>query len=206
MPSRVIAISHATGAGGESIGRMVSERLRFRYVEKEIIARAAARSGVDPELIGDVEQRQPLRARMLRLLERAEAGQAGVVGLAPGELMTSEELQALIREALTEMADRGEVVIVSHAASVALAGRDDLLRVLITASPETRARRLAAAEALAEREAAKLVEDADRARAQYFKRFYRIGRELPSHYDLVLNTDVLKPGQATELILHAAGL
>ena len=206
MPSRVIAISHATGAGGESIGRMVSERLRFRYVEKEIIARAAARSGVDPELIGDVEQRQPLRTRMLRLLERAEAGQAGVVGLAPGELMTSEELHTLIREALTEMADRGEVVIVSHAASVALAGRDDLLRVLITASPETRARRLAAAEALAERDAAKLVEDADRARAQYFKRFYRIGRELPSHYDLVLNTDVLTPGQATELILHAAGL
>ena len=51
-----------------------------------------------------------------------------------------------------------------------------------------------------------MVEDADLARAHYLKRFYRIERELPSHYDVVLCTDVLGPGHATELILHAAGL
>ncbi len=206
MPSRVIAISHATGAGGETVGRIVSERLSFRYVDEEIIAYAAAREGIDPGLIAEVEQRQPRQARLLRLIERAAAGQAGLEGLAPGELMSSEELHALILEAIAEVADQGEVVIVSHAASVALAGRDDLLRVLITASPEMRARRLAAAEALAERDAARWVEDADLARAHYLKRFYRIERELPSHYDVVLCTDVLGPGHATELILHAAGL
>src|SRR5262245_9041017 len=122
MPSRVIAISHAMGAGGQRVGRIVAERVGFRYLDKEIIAGAAARAGVDPALIGDVEQRLPLQARLLRALERAGVGQAGAVGLAPGELMTSEELRALIREAIAEAADKGEVVIVSHAASVALAG------------------------------------------------------------------------------------
>jgi cytidylate kinase len=206
MPSQVIAISLTKGAGGGSVGRMVSERVGFRYFDKDLIARAAARGGIDPALIAEAERPQSLRARMLRLLERAEAGQAGVVGLAPGELMTSEELCALVREALSEVADLGEVVIVSDSAPIALAGRDDVLRVLITASPEIRARRLAAAEALADREAAKLVEDADLARARYLRRFYGIERELPSHYDLVLSTDVLGPGRPAELILNAAGL
>jgi cytidylate kinase len=36
-------------------------------------------------------------------------------------------------------------VIVAHAAAFALAGRDDLLRVLFTAPAETRARRVAEA-------------------------------------------------------------
>jgi hypothetical protein len=204
MHIRVVAIAHTRGAGGERVARMVSERLSFRYVDKELNARAAARGGIDPELIADVERRQPLWTRMLRLLERAEVGQAGVVGLAPGELMTCEELHTLVRGALVELADQGEVVIVSDAAPMALAGRDELLRVLVTASPNTRARRVAAAETLAEWDASKLVENADLARAEYFKRYYRIERELPSHYDVVVSTDVLGPGQAAEIILRAA--
>jgi len=82
--------------------------------------------------------------------------------------------RSLIREAIHETAEEGDVVIVSHGASMALAGREGVLRVLITASPETRAGRIAAA-GLGERDAAKAVKESDAARADYFKRFYRLG-------------------------------
>ena len=49
----------------------------------------------------------------------------------------SDELRNLIRMAIEETAERGNVVIVAHAASHALAGRYDVLRVLVTASAET---------------------------------------------------------------------
>jgi dephospho-CoA kinase len=44
-------------------------------------------------------------------------------------------------------------VIVSHAASYALADRDNVLRVLVTASPEARRRRLAETNSLDEKQA-----------------------------------------------------
>ena len=102
----------------------------------------------------------------------------------------------MIKEAITETAEQGQVVIVAHAASFALAGREHLLRVLVTASPETRARRLDIT--------AKAVAELDRGRSDYLRRFYGVERELATHYDLVANTDRLSPQQATELVVRAA--
>jgi cytidylate kinase len=49
------------------------------------------------------------------------------------------------------------------------------------------------------------VKDSDAARRDYLKRFYGVGDESPTHYDLVLNTDKLAVDQAAELISVAAG-
>ena len=100
---------------------------------------------------------------------------------------------------------RGEVVIVSHAASHALAGNDDVLRVLVTASHDTRARRVAEAAELDDKKAAKLVADSDAQRAAYLKRFYGVGDELPTHYDMALNSDSLSIESMSALVVAAAG-
>ena len=55
--TRVVTISHASGAGGDNIGRSVAKGLGFRYVDEEIIQLAATRHGVDPELVADAERR-----------------------------------------------------------------------------------------------------------------------------------------------------
>jgi cytidylate kinase len=76
--------------------------------------------------------------------------------------------------------------------------------VLVTASPDRRASRLAEAQSLDEPAAARAVKDTDAARADYLKRFHGVGNELPTHYDLVLNTDLLSLEQAAEVISSAA--
>ena len=92
----------------------------------------------------------------------------------------------------------------THAASYALAGRSDVLRVLITASPETRARNIAEAKGWSEADGAKAVARGDAGRADYLKRFYDIDSESPTHYDIVIDTDALDPVAAAELIVSAA--
>ena len=57
---------------------------------------------------------------------------------------------------------------------------------------------------LDEHEAAKRIDRSDKERAAYIKRFYGIDYELPSHYDLVVNTDRLSPNDACTLVLDAA--
>jgi cytidylate kinase len=48
------------------------------------------------------------------------------------------------------------------------------------------------------------VQETDRARADYLKRFYGVSREEPTHYDLVVNTDVLGHEEAVDLIVGVA--
>ena len=86
---------------------------------------------------------------------------------------------------------------------MALAGVEGVLRVLITASADVRSGRIAAAQNLAERAAADAVARSDRERRQYFQTFYGIKEELPTHYDLTINTDALSPEQAAAVVAAA---
>ncbi len=204
MAARTICISHSTGAGGEAVGRDVAARLGFRYVDEEVIAEAAEWAEIDPALIADAERRKPLVARLVGHIGEQSSPTRFATGDSARGLPSSADLRMLIGDVLRSVADEGSVVVVAHAASFALAGRA-VLRVFVTASVETRTGRLAAARGIDERGAARLLKDEDVARADYLKRFYSIDRELPTHFDIVVNTDVLKPERAAEVVVFAAG-
>jgi len=207
IAARVVCISRETGADGETVGRVVAERLGLQYVDEEVIARAAERGGVDEEQLADAEQRRSPIRRVVELLTEAGTA-AGAPGAEPASIRAAreEEQRALIRAVIDEIAAEGNAVIVAHAASMALAGADGILRVLVTASPEQRVKRLVETEEIANADAARQVMESDQARADYFRHFYGVGQELPTHYDLVVNTDVLGAEQAAEIVVHAAQL
>jgi cytidylate kinase len=202
MAVSVICISRALGAEGEEVARLASERLGFAYVDEEIIARAAERSGIDHETVADEERRKSLIANLIASM--ADGG--GSFGAPPERTWndaSSDVVRSFIRDAIEEVAARGNAVIVAHAASHALPSDSGALRVLITASPETRATRVAEADGLDRSTAEKAVKSSDLARADYLKRFYGV-KELPTDYDLVVNTDVLSPERAADVIVNAA--
>ena len=95
-------------------------------------------------------------------------------GAHTAETLASDRLRELIRQAIEETAARGDVVIVAHAASHALASTPGVLRVLVTASPETRRERVAAERGVDSREAARAVDAGDAARADYLRKFYGV--------------------------------
>ncbi|HEX4186689.1 MAG TPA: cytidylate kinase-like family protein [Solirubrobacteraceae bacterium] len=207
MGHRVVCISREEGAGGQEAARLVAELLGFRLIDEDIVARAAVEAGVEQNVVADVEQRKSLLVRLIEGL--GPAGMATGYGLAPQAvqahgLPASDELRGLIQSVIEETAAAGDAVIVAHAASLALGGREDVLRVLVTASPRTRERRLAAALGITGSEAARTVKQSDAGRADYIKRFYGVSAELPTHYDLVVNTDKLEPEYAAQLIAGVA--
>ncbi len=129
MAARVICISRTSGALGVEVAKLVSERLGFRYLDEEIVSRVAAREKLDPDLVADVERRKSLVVRLLEQIDLGGRVEAEALTRSPGEgeLGDPERYRGLIREAVRETAAQGEVVIVSHAASFALAGQDGLL-------------------------------------------------------------------------------
>lgn len=175
MSRSVICVSRTTGAEAEELVRIVADRLGYRYVDDEIVIRAAELAGVSPKAIAEAEHSD-----------------------------ASTSYAQLIEQVIRETAEGGEVVIVAHGASIPLAGRPDVLRVLVTASPETRARRLAAKDSMDILDAAKAVEESDKARERYLERFYQVGSEQPTHYDLTVNTETMATAHAARLVMQAA--
>ncbi len=207
MPCSVVCISRPDGAGGATIGRAVADRLSFDYVDEAIVSGAAAKGGISPGDVADAEKRKSVLSRLVREMGRTAGPDSyGFAGLSSPDLegVTSEAVRSLIRDTIEETANQGNVVIVSHAASLALSERANVLRVLVTASPETRARRLSEARTLDLKDARKSIKEADSARADYLRRFYGVEAELPTHYDLVVNTDTLSVEQAADLVAQAA--
>lgn len=103
-----------------------------------------------------------------------------------------------------ETGRKGDVVILAHAASMALGFMKGVLRVFVTASTETRVKRLSKLGRMSEKGAMKALKDSEDARRDYIKRFYQIDEELPTHYDLLINTDTLTTEQGANIIVSAA--
>jgi Cytidylate kinase-like family len=186
---------------------MVAANLGYRLVDEEIVLQAAESNGVSVEELADTERRTKVIDRLTRNLATAGGAAGFMTGAGAFDMSGGTEprsLRALIQKSIHETAERGDVVIVSHAASYALAGKDDVLRVLVTASPETRAGRAAQEGSLDSKKAAKAVADSDAGRAAYLKSFYRVGDELATHYDLSLNSDTLSVELMSDLVVRAA--
>lgn len=204
MACRVISISRSMGAGGEEIGRLVAGELGCRYVDEEIIVRAAEKAGVSPETVAKVEQAPSMIERILESMGRTPPDPEGWAGAALAASTDRSVYEGLIERVIRETASEGDAVIVAHGASVPLAGTEGVLRVLVTGSPEVRAGRVAERANLEGAAAKKVVTGSDRQRREYLRRFYGVGREQPTHYDLVVNTDAVSPELAAQLVVAAA--
>jgi cytidylate kinase len=201
-----VCISAADGALAEEIGPRVAEELGYQLVNAQIVAHAAKKAGIQAHVMADVEQRRSVVDRVIHeLLGKTTGGvPAGLTAAANEPAPPVESLRALIRVVIEEIAGSGDAVMVSHAASHALADRADTLRVLVTAGPRTRRARIRMAHDVSEKEAEKRVARGDANRADYIKRFYQVSPELPTHYDIVLNSDRLSVDEAIDIIVRAA--
>jgi cytidylate kinase len=204
MGAQIVTIAMTAGTHAVEVGRQVAERLGFRYVNDEIIDRAAAQAGVSRETMAEVERSPSLLSRIVTAIASGVLGQSAV-HISPEDIDASPSYQRLIQDVIRETAAQRRVVIQAHGASLVLAGSAGLLRVLVTASPATRARRLAAESGRDAHAAAREIERSDSERRSFFKRFHDLDEELPTHYDLVVNTDVLSAEEVARIIASAAG-
>jgi cytidylate kinase len=203
-----VCISAADGAGGADVARLVADGLGYRLIDEVLIQRAAEAAEVDPAVVADVERRRSLLERLMTSVgSGADVAAFAMIGVPPefvGDPEAGASLRELITTAIEEAAAEGSLVIYAHGGSVALAKREHVLRVLVTAPVEVRRHRLAEERSLDVNAAAKAITESDRGRADYLKRFYRVSAERPELYDVVVNTERLTAEAASALVVAAA--
>ncbi|MCC6381467.1 MAG: cytidylate kinase-like family protein [Dehalococcoidia bacterium] len=200
MNTRVVTISRQLGSGGEDVARQVAAALGFRYLDKEVIERAAAAAGVPADLISEAERNQPFRKRMLEAIA-TNPGWAALGWYEPvpdmrNTMYTSEHYRRLVEDVIRDVAKEGEAVILGHGAQVILRDRWDTVKVLVTGNMRLRTRWLREKHGLDLVAAERALARSDTERSCYFQRVYQETWLAPGLYDLSLNMDHLSAAAA----------
>ena len=225
----VITINGQMGSGAPEIGAQIAQLLEIDYVDRMIIARAANRLGATVEAVAEREQKPLTRtdriARFLQgALERSAAAGAGGDPYFGPELgtMLGREYREISREPITradelddqkfievttdvikEVAQTGNAVIIGRASNLILKDFPLAVHVGLVASLEQGVKIIAARENLSEEEAKRRIQLQEKARLDFFSKFFKAQPENPMDYHLVLNTDKLGHEQAAAIIVNA---
>lgn len=207
----VITIGRQFGAGGSTVGEMLARKLKADLLESQLINEVARRLELPKEEVEAAdEQPGSLLSRLLIAL-----------GSASGEPMIPPEAAAwnppnadpvfdtrlavleITQQVIKEAARGGNVVIVGRGAAYLLSDLEGALHVYLEASQAIRVRTLMERFQISEEDARHRMKHTDENRTAYVKQVYGHDRNLPGHYDLVLNTGRLGYEATVQAILAA---
>ena len=181
MSKRIITISREFGSGGRYIGEQVAKELGIAYYDKEIIAEAAAKTGLAKELIEEKGEYSPMRTLF----------GYGFVGRNLNGQSMEDMLDSVQRNIIMEAAEKGPCVIIGRNADYILKDRDDVLNVFITGNQKEKRERICRLYEKTEKEADKLIHDIDKKRSIQYKFYTEQTWGMASNYTVTLNSSEL---------------
>jgi cytidylate kinase len=189
-PAITIAISRQAGANGSTIARAIGERLHWPVYDRELLQMLAEKMGVRSSLLEELDER---RTSWLRECIEAFA--------AVPTVSDSAYLHRLVETVLT-LAAHGQCVIVGRGASRILPAATTL-RVRLVAPQEHRITVVQKRRGIDVKEAARWVEDVDRARSNFVRDNFRVNPAEPENHDLILNTARLSADECADIVALA---
>ncbi|WP_150252955.1 cytidylate kinase-like family protein [Nocardiopsis deserti] len=218
----VVTISATYGAGGSAVGPAVAARLGVAFLDRAVPSAVAARIGCSLDEALQRDDRAPGRLeRLLASAARLPTVTLGSVDTAligttdeEGRLLYDHEFVEQTERVLGEVAQQGGVVL-GRAGAVVLRDHPGALHVRLDGDPDARLRRARRLWESGDRGEwrgthsdeppnARLLDDNDRARAAYVRRFYRADPADPGHYHLVLDAVSLSLEACVDLVVRAA--
>lgn len=178
-----VTISRQMGSLGSEIARLLADKLGYQFVWRELINRAAQQAGVPEVALAAIDELGLLELDTPPGARRAYRREAGAI--------------------ITELAQKGRVVILGRGGQVILKDFPDVLHVRIVAPVALRAERIAQRTNVALECALAQIEASDNFRRNYLRRFFRVNPDDATLYHLILNTNHLGPQQAAEIITTA---
>jgi cytidylate kinase len=226
----VVTICGALGSGALDIARLAAVRLDIDYVDRQILVEAARALGVSVDAVESRDERastfgERLAAMLRTVLERSAAASAADPTMGSGGLevllsrtygeaaalpddarqeLTDSRYIETLRTIIEDLAERGNVLIVGRGSQVVLRERRDTLHVCCTAPFDLRVETVARREGVSREEAARTVQENDKNRAAFHRKYFKVDADDPCLYDLVIGTARFSQEAGADLICAAA--
>ncbi len=185
---KIVTIEREYGTGASAVARELASRLGWNLWDGAISQEIARRLKCEVSKIQEREERlDPTYYRLMKIFMRGsyeDSFQGKDV-----ELLDAESLFRLFEKVISDAAGKGNCVIVGRAAPWFLRERDDAVHVFLYGSTQDKIERVMS-QGKTRKDAELLVEQVDRERAAFVKKYY--GKQWPSRelYHLMINTKV----------------
>lgn len=194
MSKQIITISREFGSGGRLIGKRLAENLGIPYYDKELLNRIAEESGFSREMMEEAE----MRAKSSFFYSLSSAFGTGESG--PDSLSLNERFFLAQFDTIKKIAEEGSCVIVGRCADYVLRGEPGATNIFVYAETQDKIRRAVEEYGVPEKDVKKIMNDTDKARANYYN--YHTGRKwgLPVNYNLSFDSGYISIENAVKLI------
>lgn len=202
MPDNfVVVIGRQFGSGGRTIGKLVASKLGVDYYDTELLKKAAAAEGVNPDILKIHDEKKP--ASLFKALLQGSYGIADNFHTVP---ISSERVYNAQSKVIKDCCEKNSCVIVGRNADFILREHPFLLSVFLHSPLEERVKRiLKRQEAMTEDEAIEMARHHDKRRESFYN-FYTGDRKwgVASNYDITIDTSSLDNESVAEIIIEVA--
>ena len=188
----IINIGRQFGGGGLGVADELGKRLGIPVYDKELITKAAQDSGFSAEFFEQTDEKKSFFS-----LSSFFGGGYSVTE----NYMSDRGLFKMQSDTIERIAEQGSAIIVGRCADYILRDHDNTLNVFLTSPDEIRAERIAERKDITIEAAAKLIEEKDKKRAEYYN-YYTFGNwGVASNYDLCIDSSILGIEGTAEFII-----
>ena len=196
----IITIGRQLGSGGSSLGKRLAEHFGFRYIDKEILVKAAEKMHLSEDALKDVDEKSTSIWAMLAQTAAYEVPYIAEEWYVP----TSNQLFKMQTQIMEDAVAEGPCVIIGRCASHLFRDCEKHTSIFLQASDEARMERLKRrqGEHKTRRELEKLMEKMDKERAKYYNLY--TGKKWLDlrEYDFVLDTTAFTDDQVEEILVN----
>ena len=224
MSKPVVTVAGEVGSGATELAQELARLLGANFVDRQVMATAAARLGVSVQMVEDKDRTKlPRGERFARLLETflersavgdPTLGTSGVevlmsrsydeaLAASQHPSLTNAKYLEVLRSVMADLAREGNVIILRRGGQVLLRGLPGVLHINVVAPYEDRLLRHMQFEGLDRAAAQKDLRDTGRDRLGYFRKFFKVNPESTEWYHLVINSHMLPPITGAQLVARA---
>jgi len=205
----VITIRGKLGSGAPEIGKMLSEKLNWDYIDREILAQVASRLNLqENEVIAKEMPPVSLRERIEEALQKGYATGVGVQGAyLPISQIPLDDTRylAALTWLIKELA-QGNSIIYGRGSQFILRDHPHTINVSVVAPFRIRLKRVMEGLKISEDKAKQEMTRFDNAAREFLKRYFGAEMEDPTCYDIVVNTERLDYEMACSVVINTLRL
>ncbi len=194
----VITISREYGSGGKAIGKMVAEKLGYKFYDAEIIEEVVKSSGLAKEIVEKYDEYATHKNSLLYNIAINAAGNYNGLSIA-------NQVQIAQMNVIKQIAEEGKCVIIGRGADYILREREDCLHIFIRADMKFKAKRVLDIYGETEQRIESRLEDMDVRRRVFYRSFAMREWGVIENYNLMLDSSSIGLEKCAEIICSAAG-
>ena len=205
----VITINRELGSGGRTVGRLLAEKLGVPFYDKAVIKALEEKYHLTPEEIERLKGRKHSWWADVERILKIDSGMSmdyymPKKGDAP-DLLTTDEMFKTETLILQDLAVAESCVVAGRSGFHVFRLHPNHLSILIQASMEHRIARVVRKKGITPDEARKIIDQVDRMRENYVKKYTGTSRYDTRNYQLVISADDKTEEQMANLILQYIG-